>query len=154
MRAEAERGCDSPDRPPKLTRLSAPSPLRPQVLQTRRLQSRFFSFVLRLVVHAAPFSNCRSIRQRDSLGSSRLDHASDISVLEDDALTLLCLSEHNINHCPSQVIGPNHLVREQHPKNGIDRANQSVVEIWFLARLHGVDVGGPEKINARKTGRE
>jgi hypothetical protein len=55
-------------------------------------------------------------------GSSRLDHASVISVLENDALALLCLSQHNIHHCPGQVIGANHLVREQHPKNGIDRA--------------------------------
>jgi len=33
-------------------------------------------------------------------GHLRLDHGSYISVLEDDALALLCLSEHNIHHCP------------------------------------------------------
>jgi hypothetical protein len=34
-------------------------------------------------------------------GSSRLDHASDIPVLEDDALALLRLSKHNIHHSTS-----------------------------------------------------
>ena len=34
----------------------------------RRLRSRFFSFMPRLVVHGPPFSNCHAIRQRDSLG--------------------------------------------------------------------------------------
>jgi hypothetical protein len=50
----------------KRLRPSASALLRPQALQTRRLRSRFFSFVPRLVVDALPFSNCRSIRQRDS----------------------------------------------------------------------------------------
>jgi len=65
-RAEAERGCDSPDQRQRLPRPSASALLRPQALQTRRLRSRFFSFVPRFVVHAPPFSNCRSVRQRDS----------------------------------------------------------------------------------------
>jgi hypothetical protein len=38
----------------------------PEALQTRRLLSRFCSFMPRLVVDALPFSNFRSIRQRDS----------------------------------------------------------------------------------------
>ena len=125
-----------------------------QALQTRRLLSRFFSFMPRLVVHAHPSRTAVRLDSAIREGSSRLDHGSDISVLEDDALAPLCLSEHNIHHCPGQVIGANHLARKQHPKNGIDRAYQSVVEIRFLPRLHGVDIRGPEKINARKASRE
>jgi hypothetical protein len=41
-----------------------------------------------------PFRLDSAIRER----SSRLDHASDIPVLKDDALALVCLSEHNIHH--------------------------------------------------------
>ncbi len=51
-------------------------------------------------------------------GMQRLDHGSDISVFENQALALLCLSKHNIHHCPGQVVSPNYLVRKQQPKHG------------------------------------
>src|SRR5580693_8121256 len=84
----------------------------------------------------------------------RLDHGSDIAVLQNQALALVRLSQHKIHHGAGQIISANDLVREQHPKNGIDRAYQSVVEVRFLPRLDGVDIRGPEKINARKAGGE
>ena len=34
----------------------------------------------------------------------RLDHGSDISVFENQALALLCLSKYNIHHCPGQLV--------------------------------------------------
>src|SRR5690242_840241 len=84
----------------------------------------------------------------------RLDHGSDIPVFEDQALALLCLSKHNIHHCPAQIVSANYLVRKQQSKHGIERPYHPVTEIRFLSRLHRVDVRGPEKINARKTSRE
>jgi hypothetical protein len=55
---------------------------------------------------------------------------------------------------PAKFVGPNHLVRQQHPKRGVDRAHEPVAEIRFLPRLNGIDVRGPEDVNAGKTCRE
>jgi hypothetical protein len=81
----------------------------------------------------------------------RLDHGSDIAVFQNQALAVLCLSEHNIHHCPGQIIGANDLVREQNPEYRIDRAQQPVAEVRFVPRLNGVDIRRPEKVNMRET---
>jgi hypothetical protein len=49
-----------------------------------------------------------------------------------------------------QVVGPNHLVGEKHPKRRIDPKQQAVAEIGFLPRLHGIDVRGSEDVDGRK----
>jgi hypothetical protein len=64
-------------------------------------------------------------------GHLRLDHASYISLFEYHALALLCLSKHNIHHCPAQIVSANYLVRKQQSKRGIERAYQAVTEIRF-----------------------
>jgi hypothetical protein len=43
----------------------------------------------------------------------RLNQGPDVTVLENQALAILCWPENDIDHGPSQVVGPNHLVREQ-----------------------------------------
>src|SRR5580700_4381204 len=84
----------------------------------------------------------------------RLDHRSDITVLENHAFALLRSPEGDIHHSLSQVVGPNDLVRKQRPKHGVDRAEQAVAEIRFFPRLHGVDVRGPEDVYAWEPRRE
>jgi len=74
----------------------------------------------------------------------RLDHGADVTVLENKFHMLASSPEGNLNHRSGQIVSPNHLIREQHPKRGIDCAQQAVTEIWFFPRLHGVDVRGPE----------
>jgi hypothetical protein len=54
----------------------------------------------------------------------------------------------------AQVVGPNHLVGEQHAKCRVDRAQHAVTKIRLPARLYGVDVGGAEDIRAREPRRE
>src|SRR5580658_2233090 len=83
-----------------------------------------------------------------------LDHGADVTVLENESPALASFPEGNINHRSGQIVSPNHLVREQHPKRGIDCAQQSVTEIRLLPRLHGVDVRGPEDVNAGEPGGE
>ena len=41
---------------------------------------------------------------------------------------------------------------EQHPKNGVDRAQQAISQFRFLGWLHRIDIRGSEDIDARKTG--
>jgi hypothetical protein len=50
----------------------------------------------------------------------RLAHGSDVTVLEKNAPTLPCSPDDDIDHGPAQVVGPNYLVRKQHPKRGVD----------------------------------
>jgi hypothetical protein len=80
----------------------------------------------------------------------RLDHGPDVTVLENRASVLPCSPDGNIQHGPGQVVGPNHLVVEQHPKCRVDPAQQAVTEVRFPSRLHGVDLRGPEEVNARE----
>ena len=49
-----------------------------------------------------------------------------------------------------QVVSPNHLVGKQHPKHGVDSAQEPVAEIRFFPRLHGIDMRGPKDVDARK----
>src|ERR1700758_3829183 len=84
----------------------------------------------------------------------RLDHGSNIAVLQNQDLALLRLSQHKIPHGASQIIGANDLVREQHPEYWVDRAQQPVAEVRFLPRLDGVDIRRPEKVNMRETRRQ
>jgi hypothetical protein len=84
----------------------------------------------------------------------RLDHGADVPVLENEFPTLASSPEGNINHRSGQIVGPNHLVGERHPKERVDRAQQAVAEIRFLPRLDGIDVRGPEDVNAGEPGRE
>jgi hypothetical protein len=81
----------------------------------------------------------------------RLGHSPDVTVLENQASTLPSSPEGDIDHRSGQIVGPNHLVREEHPKRGIDCAQQAVTEIRFIPRFHRVDVRGPEDVNAGKT---
>ena len=84
---------------------------------------------------------------------SAFDHGSDVTVLENPTSTLSSL-DGDVHHCTCQVIGTNHLVRKQQLKRGVDGAQQPIAEIRFLPRLHGVDVRGPEEVNAWERGRE
>jgi hypothetical protein len=84
----------------------------------------------------------------------RLDHGSDFTVLENQASLLTCSLEGDIDHGPGQVVSPNYLVGEQHPKRRVDRSQQAVAEIRFLPRLNRIDVRGPEEVNAAKGRRE
>jgi len=83
----------------------------------------------------------------------RLDHGSDIAVLQNQALAPVRLSQHKIHHGAGQIISANDLVREQHPEYRIDRAQQPVAEVRFVPRLDGVDIRRPEKVNMRETRR-
>ena len=109
--------------------------------------------VSKFVQRALPL-NARSLAESRPLRLKRLDHGSDVSVLENRALALACSADGGIHHRPGQVVGPNHLVREQHPKRGVDRSQQAVTEIRFLSRLHGVDVRRPEEVNPGEPRRE
>ena len=80
-----------------------------------------------------------------------LNHRPDVTVLENQASTLSCSSDNDIDHGSGQVVGPNHLVREQHSKRGVDRAHKPVAEIRFLPWLYRIDVRGSEDVNAGKT---
>src|SRR5260221_14594310 len=88
------------------------------------------------------------------MSMKRLDHGSDVVVLENLASAVPCSPKGNIHHGPPQVVGPNHLVGEERPKRGVDRAQEAVAEIWFLPRLHRVDVRGPGDVKAREPRRE
>ena len=59
-----------------------------------------------------------------------------------------------LDHVPDQFVGPNYLVREEYPKRGVDRSQQTVAEIRFLPRLRRVDVRGPKEGNVREARRE
>src|SRR5579863_3639819 len=85
---------------------------------------------------------------------SRLDHGPNVTVLENEDFAVPCWLHGDFHHRPRQVVGANHLVGEQHPKRGVDRAQEAVAEIRFLPRLDGINIGGPEDINAGKTGCE
>jgi hypothetical protein len=87
-------------------------------------------------------------------GHLRLDHGSDVSVFENQAFPLLCLSKHAIHHCPGQVVSSNDLVRKPQSKHRVDRTYHPVTEVRLLSGLHRVDVRRSEKVNARETGRE
>src|ERR1700751_6070853 len=107
------------------------------------------------ICDSIPESSLKSCFSRKAIpeGHMRLDHGSDIAVFQDHAFALVRLSQHNIQHCPGQVIGANDLVREQNPEYRIDRAQQSVAEVRFVPRLDGVDICRPEKVNMRETRR-
>ena len=79
-----------------------------------------------------------------------VDHGSDVTVLENPASALSSL-DGDLHHGTCQVVGPNHLVWKQQLKRGVDSAQKAIAEIRFLPRLHGVDVCGPEEVNAWKT---
>src|ERR1700719_4458873 len=76
-----------------------------------------------------------------------LYHGPDIVVLEHRCAALLCSSHGDVDHHSCQIVGSDHLAGKQHPKYGIDRAQQSVAEIRLLPRLHGIDVGGAKDVN-------
>jgi hypothetical protein len=80
-----------------------------------------------------------------------MDHCSDVTAFENPAFALRCLLDRNIHHGASQVVRPNDLVREQQPKRGVDRAQQAIAEIGFLARFDRVDVRRPEDVMKAST---
>src|ERR1700739_135672 len=84
----------------------------------------------------------------------RLDHRSDVAVLENRASALLCSMADTIHHGVTQVVGRNNLVWEKQPKRGVDPSKQPVGKIRLLPGLHGVDVRRPENINTGKARRE
>ena len=81
------------------------------------------------------------------------DHGSDVAVLENSTSGISSL-DGLVHHGTCQVVGPNHLVRKQQLKRGVDGAQKPIAEIRFLPRLHGIDICGPEEVNARESGRE
>ena len=83
----------------------------------------------------------------------RFDYCSDVAVLENPISAVSSL-DGDVHHGACQVVGTNHLVRKQQLKHGVDGAQKAIAEIRFLPRLHGVDVCGPEEVNARESGRE
>ena len=87
-------------------------------------------------------------------GQTLLDHGSDVTVLHNQASALRGFPDGDVHHGPSQVVGPNDLVGEQHAKRGVDHAQKAVAQIRFLSRLHGIDVCGPEDENAREPSRK
>src|SRR5579863_7651197 len=85
---------------------------------------------------------------------SGLHHRSDVAVLENPCFALCSSPNHGIHHGAAQLIGLNHLVWEQHPKRRIDHSQQAIAEVRFLARFHGVDVGGAEYVKTMEPGRQ
>jgi hypothetical protein len=79
---------------------------------------------------------------------SRFDHGPDVTVLQNQASPFTCSPDDDIHHRPGQVVRSNHLVGKQHPKRGVDPAQQAISEIRFVPRLYGIDVRRPEEINA------
>ena len=75
----------------------------------------------------------------------------DVMVLENQSSAFSSASRGDIHHRSGQVVGTNHLVGEQHPRCGIDRAQQAIAKIGFSARLHRVDVRGAEDVQAGKS---
>src|SRR5438445_7951128 len=84
----------------------------------------------------------------------RLNHRPDITVLKNRVPRRAISPHDNIDHRSGQVVGPNHLVREESPKYRVDRAHNPVAEIRFLPWLHGVDVRRSEDVNAGETCRD
>ncbi len=83
----------------------------------------------------------------------RLNQRPDVTVLENQGSALSGSSDNDIDHSSGQVVGRNDVVREQHTKCGVDRAQKAVGEIRFLPGLHGIDIRRPEEINAGEPGR-
>jgi hypothetical protein len=81
------------------------------------------------------------------------DRGSDVAVLENPTSAVSSLDD-DVHHDTCQVVGTNHLVRKQQLKRGVDGAQKAIAEIRFLPRLHGIDICGPEEVNARESGRE
>src|SRR5229473_7563991 len=102
-----------------------------------------------------PNSLCCSDRGAGSTcrGMNPVDHGSNVAVLENPTSAVSSL-DGDVHHGACQVVGTNHLVRKQQLKHGVDGAQKAIAEIRFLPRLHGVDVCGPEEVNARESGRE
>jgi hypothetical protein len=77
----------------------------------------------------------------------RLNHRPDITVLENRVPKLASSPDDNIDHYSGQVVGPNHLVREERLKHGVDRAHTRRPKIHVknfvrcAARLHLTGVG-------------
>ncbi len=67
------------------------------------------------------------------------DYGSDVAVFENLNFALSSL-DGDIYHNTCQVVGPNHQVWKRQLKRGVDGAQQTVTEIRFLPRLHGIDV--------------
>jgi len=84
----------------------------------------------------------------------RTDDSPDVMILKNPVFALRCFLDDDVHHGTRQVVGPNHLVGEEHPKRRLARAHEPVAEIRLLPGLYGVDVGGPEDIHAREAGRE
>ncbi len=84
----------------------------------------------------------------------RLDYGSDVTVLENRAAAQPRSAYGGGHHGQCQVIGANHLVREQQAKQRINPSQEAVTEIRLLPGLHGVDVRRPEDVNVRESRRE
>jgi len=62
-------------------------------------------------------------------GVNRFDNGQDVTVLENQASPFTCFPDDDIHHRPGQVVRSNHLVGKQHPKRGVDPAQQAISEI-------------------------
>src|SRR5580704_10653330 len=81
------------------------------------------------------------------------DDRSDVTVLENPT-SALNSSDGNVHHGTCQVVSANHLVWKQQAKRRVNGTQQAIAEIWFLTRLHRIDVCGPEEVNTREPGRQ
>ena len=83
----------------------------------------FFQLIARRI---PGYLNGRQMSYTSISFSRTVNHGSDVTVLENQASALPGSPDGDIHHGPRQVVGPNHLVGEQHPKRGVDRAQQAV----------------------------
>jgi len=59
---------------------------------------------------------------------NRFNDGSDVTVLKNKASRFLPKADDDIHHGPGQVVGPNDLIGEQHPKSRVDRAQQAIAQ--------------------------
>ena len=85
------------------------------------------------------------------LAMNRSNDGSDVTILKNKASRFFPNADDDVHHGSGQVVGPNDLIGEQHPKSRVDRAQQAIAQIRFLARLHRIDIRGSEDINTGKT---
>src|ERR1700733_6880181 len=95
--------------------------------------------------------SCSSSLLFDMQLMKRTDHGTDVAILENLAWSCSCSGSDDIHHRSGQVVNSDHLIGKQSPKYWVDSSHQAVAEIRLLARLHGVDVGGPKNVKSRKS---
>src|SRR6516164_8854982 len=80
----------------------------------------------------------------------RPDHRFDVTVFENEALTLVRGLDGDVYHRPGQIVRPNHQVGEHQAERRVEPTQQAVAEIRLLPWLDGIDVGWPKDVNTGK----